>query len=244
VNIVAIVQARMGSTRLPGKVLMDLGGDTVLARVVRRLQRAKLVGEVMVATTCSGADSAIEEESKRLGVRCFRGSEQDVLDRYYQAARQLPADAVVRITSDCPLIDPNLVDETVQLFLSERADYASNVSPRCYPRGLDTEVFSMAALERAWREADQGHEREHVTPYFYEHPEVFKLVFTPATTDNSHYRWTLDTAEDLALLRAIYASFGGRFDVGLREVLALMQCRPDLSALNSGVAQKPTVPRS
>lgn len=237
---VAIVQARMGSTRLPGKVLLDLGGDTVLARVVHRLQSAKLLQQVVVATTTSNADSSIARESARLDIECFRGSEQDVLDRYYQAARRVSADAIVRITSDCPLIDPELVDETVQLFLSRQVDYASNISPRCYPRGLDTEVFSISSLERAWREADKVYEREHVTPYFYEHPEIFRLAFAPATSDHSQHRWTLDTQEDLALLRAIYKGFPGRSDFGWREVLEFVESRPDLAALNSEVVQKST----
>jgi len=240
VNIVAMVQARMGSTRLPGKVLFDLAGETVLARVVRRVQRARLVQQVVVATSTSDTDSAIVDESSRLGIECFRGSEQDVLDRYYQAAKRVTADVIVRITSDCPLIDPELVDETVHVFLAKNADYASNVSPRLYPRGLDTEVFSMPALERAWREADQAHEREHVTPYFYEHPEIFRLAFAPAKSDYSHHRWTLDTPEDLALLRAIYQAFHDRLDAGWREVLEFVEQRPDLAALNSGVVQKST----
>jgi spore coat polysaccharide biosynthesis protein SpsF (cytidylyltransferase family) len=240
VKIVAIVQARMGSTRLPGKVLLDLAGDTVLERVVRRLQRARLVQQVVVATSISDADSAIVDESSRLGIECFRGSEQDVLDRYYQATRQVAAEVIVRITSDCPLIDPELVDETLEKFLSKKADYASNVSPRRYPRGLDTEVFSISALERAWKGADQAHQREHVTPYFYEHPETFRLAFAPAASDHSQHRWTLDTPEDLALLRAIYEAFPDRPDVGWREVLQFVDRRPDLAALNSGVAQKPT----
>jgi spore coat polysaccharide biosynthesis protein SpsF len=194
----------------------------------------------VVATSASDADAAIAGESNRLVVECFRGSEQDVLDRYYQAARRVAADVILRITSDCPLIDPDLVDETVQVFLSKEADYASNVSPRWYPRGLDAEVFSISALERAWREADQAHEREHVTPYFYEHPEIFRLASAPAANDYSQHRWTLDTPEDLALLRAIYEAFPSHPDIGWREVLEFIEHRPDLAALNSGVAQKST----
>jgi len=237
-NIVAIIQARMGSSRLPGKVSMDLGGETVLGRVVRRLQRSRHISKIVVATTTVPADEVIVAECDRLEVLCFRGSEHDVLDRYYQAARANAADAVVRITSDCPLIDPELVDETVEVFRDEHADYASNVFPRTYPRGLDTEVFSFDALDRAWREAREAHQREHVTPYLYEHPQIFKLASLSGAADYSRYRWTLDTLEDLELLRTIYSRFHGRDDFSWKEVLRLMEREPELAELNSQVLQK------
>lgn len=237
-KITAIIQARMGSTRLPGKVLMDLGGHTVLARVVGRLRRAGLVQEMVVATTDSAADDAIALECRRLGIPTFRGSEDDVLDRYYQSARIHSPDAVVRITADCPLIDPELVNATIREFVDHHADYASNVFPRTYPRGLDTEVFTMAALECAWREASQAHQREHVTPYFYEHPQQFRLVSAAGTSDCSFYRWTLDTAEDLRLIRIIYSRFGNDDDFGWRDAIALMDREPELAEVNSQVVQK------
>ena len=237
-NTVAIIQARMGSSRLPGKVLMDLGGETTLARVVRRLKRSRQVTKIVVATTTACGDQSIIRECEHLQVVCFRGEEQDVLDRYYQAARANAADAVVRITSDCPLIDPELVDETVEVFRNEHADYACNVSPRTYPRGLDTEVFSFDALDRAWREAREAHQREHVTPYLYEHPQIFKLASLSGAADYSRYRWTLDTREDLELLRAIYSRFDGRDDFSWQEVLRLMEREPELAELNSQVLQK------
>ncbi len=237
-KITAIVQARMGSTRLPGKVLMDLRGETVLARVVGRLRRAKRVDEIVVATTNSVADDAIVRECSRLKVSSFRGSEDDVLDRYYQAARVCAAGAVVRITSDCPVIDPQLVDETIGLFQRQHVDYASNSFPRTYPRGLDTEVFTIAALEQAWRDAHKPHEREHVTPYFYEHPELFRLVSQCGRIDYSQYRWTLDTAEDLELLRTMYARFGNLDDFSWGDAIQLMEREPELAELNSRVVQK------
>ncbi len=237
-NTVAIIQARMGSSRLPGKVLTDLGGETVLARVVRRLERSRQITRIVVATTGASADQAIVSECERLQVPCFRGSEDDVLDRYYQAVRSHPADGVVRITSDCPLIDPELVDETIRVFTEENADYASNVSPRTYPRGLDVEVFTSAALERAWREARQPYEREHVTPFFYEHPEMFRLASVSGEVDYSRYRWTLDTPGDLELLRAIYSRFDNRDDFPWRDVIALMEREPEMAELNSRVLQK------
>lgn len=238
VKIVAIIQARMGSTRLPGKVLMDLGGGTVLARVVGRLRRAAKVNEIVVATTHSVADDAIVQECQCLNVPSFRGSENDVLDRYYRAARVRAAGVVVRITSDCPVIDPDLIDETIRVFQEQHGDYASNAFPRTYPRGLDTEVFTMAALEQAWRNAHKPYEREHVTPYFYEHPELFQLVALRGRTDYSRYRWTLDTAEDLKLLRAMYARFGSLDDFSWGEGIQLMEREPELAELNSRVVQE------
>ena len=237
-NTVAMIQARMGSQRLPGKVLLDLGGGTVMARVVRRLERSRAITRIVVATTTAPADEAIVRECEWLQVACFRGSEDDVLDRYYQAAHSYSADAVVRITSDCPLVDPELVDQTIGVFTNQRADYASNVFPRTYPRGLDTEVFTAAALDRAWSEARQPHQREHVTPYLWEHPQMFRLASLSGDADYSSYRWTLDTPEDLELLRAIYSRFGGRDDFSWQEVLRLMEREPELAELNSQVFQK------
>ena len=228
----------MGSTRLPGKVLLDLGGATVLARVVRRLQRSRQINQIVVASTIAPADEAIVSECESLQVSCFRGSERDVLDRYYQAARLHSAEAVARITSDCPLIDPTLVDETIRIFKDERADYASDALPRTYPRGLDSEVFTSAALEHAWREAREPYQREHVTPFLYEHPEMFRLASSRGDVDYSHYRWTLDTPEDLSLLRAIYSRFDNRDDFRWQDVIALMQREPELAELNSQVLQK------
>jgi spore coat polysaccharide biosynthesis protein SpsF (cytidylyltransferase family) len=234
----AIIQARMGSSRLPGKVLMDLGGETVLARVVRRLKRSREIDQIVVATTREATDDKIVEACASLQVTCFRGAEHDVLDRYYQAAHAHPADSVVRITSDCPLIDPELVDETIRVFRDEQADYASNVFPRTYPRGLDAEVFTLAALDRAWREARESYQREHVTPYLYEHPQTFRMASVSGTVDYSHYRWTLDTPEDLKLLRTIYSHFDNRDDFHWQEVIHLMEREPDLAELNSRILQK------
>jgi spore coat polysaccharide biosynthesis protein SpsF len=238
VKITAIVQARMGSTRLPGKVLMDLGGTTVLARVVNRLRRATRVDEIVVATTSSVADEAIVRECERLEVSSYRGSANDVLDRYHQAARIFGAGAVVRITCDCPVIDPELVDETIELFQRQHGDYASNAFPRTYPRGVDVEVFTVTALEQVWRDACEPYEREHVTPYFYEHPELFRLVSKCGRIDYSQYRWTLDTAEDFVLLRTVYARFCNQDDFSWSDIIQLMEREPGLAELNSRVVQK------
>ena len=237
-KIVAIVQARMGSSRLPRKVLKDLGGATVLDRVLNRLGRSWLIQESVVATTIEPADDAIVEHCERTGRKVFRGSEQDVLDRYYQAAKYVNADVVVRITSDCPVIDPEVTDATVHAFLDRHADYASNVLVRTYPRGLDTEVMTVQALERAWRESTKPYQREHVTPYIYENPQEFKLHGIENDTDCSRHRWTVDTPEDLQLLRAIYERFGGRDDFGWREVLKLVESDPSLAEINRNIVQK------
>jgi spore coat polysaccharide biosynthesis protein SpsF len=228
----------MGSSRLPGKVLMDLGGETVLARVVHRLRRSILVHQIVVATSMAEKDDAVVSECDRIQVQCFRGSEHDVLDRYYRCAETYVATVVVRITADCPVIDAKLGDATIQAFLDDPCDYASNALAPTYPRGLDVEVFTMAALSRAWRDARKPYEREHVTPYIYEHPELFRLVSVQADADYSHYRWTLDTAEDLELLRAIYARFSNQDEFGWRDVLRLVQHEPQLTRLNAHVIQK------
>ena len=238
-KVAAIVQARMGSTRLPGKVLLDLAGRSVLARVVERLRRAGLVDEILVATTDSSPDDRIVEECGRHSVAVFRGQEDDVLDRYYRAAKSIAAEVVVRITSDCPLIDPEVTDETIRRFLAQRPDFASNCRLiRKYPRGLDTEVMTARALEQAWREADQDYQRVHVTPYIYENPAKFKLLSVAADQDYSRHRWTIDTQEDLDLARAIYDRLGANGDFLWRDVLALVERNPELAELNRRVIQK------
>jgi spore coat polysaccharide biosynthesis protein SpsF len=237
-RIVAIIQARMGSTRLPGKVLKDLEGATVLARVLARVKRAATIGEMMVATSDSRGDDAIVAECKRFDTRVFRGDEKDVLDRYYRAAQFSKAEIVVRITADCPLIDPEITDITVKAFLAERPDYASNALIRTYPRGLDTEVMTMRALESAWRDATAPYQRAHVTPYLYQDQSPFKVLAVKGKQDHSALRWTLDTEADLEFLRAIYARFGGRDDFGWRDVLSLLEREPALAEINRHVAQK------
>jgi spore coat polysaccharide biosynthesis protein SpsF len=204
-KVVAIIQARMGSTRLPGKVLKDLEGETVLARVVKRLRRARLIDEVLIAATDRPVDDAIVEECERCAVPVFRGDEDDVLERYFHAAQFCQAGIVVRITSDCPLIDAEIADKTIAAFLEARPDYASNVIVRTYPRGLDTEVMTAEALKQAHLGATESYQRTHVTPYIYQNPDMFELLSVKGGADYSNQRWTLDTPEDLAFIRAIYA---------------------------------------
>jgi spore coat polysaccharide biosynthesis protein SpsF len=218
--------------------MKDLGGHTVLARVVNRSRRASLVDQLVVATSVDTGDDIIVEECHRHGVACFRGSEADVLDRYYRAAQYSSADVIVRITADCPLIDSDLVDDTIRRFVETKADYASNSLVRTYPRGLDTEVFTMQALARAWTDATEPYQRSHVTPYLYQTTGLFRTLAVTGETDYSQYRWTLDTPDDLKLVREIYARFEDRDTFGWRDVLQLFEREPSLADINSQVCQK------
>ena len=237
-RVVAIIQARMGSTRLPGKVLMDIAGETMLARVVNRVRRATRIDETVVATTVSQKDEPIVAECQKLNVTYFRGSEEDVLDRYYQAAHTHNAEVVVRITSDCPLIDPEVVDQVVEEFATEEADYACNGLAQTYPRGLDVEVMTLHALERAWREADKPYQRVHVTPYIYEIPGRFCVHSVESGENHSDHRWTVDTPEDLAFVKEIYRLFEGVDSFSWRDVLEVLKREPELMGINHHVRQK------
>lgn len=239
-RVVAVVQARMGSTRLPGKVLYDLGGEPMLARVVGRLTRAATVAEVVVATTIEPADQAVVDLCATRGWPHTRGSEADVLDRYHQAATTHRADVVVRITADCPMIDPGVVDEVVQALLDRLSaiDYVSNVVPtRSFPHGLDVEAFTAAALERAWREDDNPAWREHVTPYLYRRPDLFRTHCVVHPEDHGTVRWTVDTPDDFARAAAVYRHFGhDRFTWA--EALAADQAHPEWATINQNVRQR------
>jgi glutamate-1-semialdehyde 2,1-aminomutase/spore coat polysaccharide biosynthesis protein SpsF len=233
--IVAIVQARMSSTRLPGKVLADVAGHPMLWHVVRRLSRSRLLNRVVVATSVGPADDAIAGFCKQQDIACFRGSESDVLDRYYQAARAFSADVVVRITADCPLIDPAIVDKVIQRFLEGGYDYVANVLRYTYPDGLDTEVFSFAALEQAWREATKDSEREHVVPY------LRGKNFRVANVDNDepsppNLRWTVDEPADLEFVRRVFTALGNDETFGMKEVLNFLSQHAGVQDLNATIA--------
>jgi spore coat polysaccharide biosynthesis protein SpsF len=277
---VAIVQARMASTRLPGKVLREIAGQPMLVRVVERTRQANTIDKVVVATSTDPADDAIARLCALQKYDSYRGSMHDVLDRIYQAASSFNADIIVRITADCPLIDADVIDHTVNSFLGSCAplsvsryanhirsitspqfplDFAANRLPppwkRTYPIGLDTEVCSFAALQHAWRNADQPHQREHVMPYLYENspiidsrellnepaplkPGQFRVLLVNHTPDYGHLRWTVDTNEDLALVNEIFDHFNGRIDFTWLDVLALFETRPELAAINAAVQHK------
>jgi spore coat polysaccharide biosynthesis protein SpsF len=235
---VVLVQARMGSERLPGKVLADLGGRSMLARVVRRAGRASRVDTIVVATTEQPGDDAIVAECERLGVAVFRGDEDDVLDRYHGAAAAHDAGVVIRVTADCPFIAPEVIDLVLAAREAAGADYASNTLARTYPRGLDAEVMTSEALARAWREARGVHQRAHVTPYLYENPALFRLASVENARDLSGLRWTVDTAEDLALARALYERVGNDDEVAWERLVEVVEAEPGLASLNRGVVQK------
>jgi spore coat polysaccharide biosynthesis protein SpsF len=239
---IAIIQARTGSTRLPGKVLLPLLGEPILAHVVNRVRRATSVDATVVATTTLPDDDAIVELGLRSGWLVARGSEMDLLARYLDAARAHDAERVVRITSDCPLIDPQVVDEVVEALASAGSDYASNtLEPRTWPRGLDVEAMTMDALERTAREDHDPASREHATPFIYRHPGRFSLTRVPLPVDLSTHRWTVDTPEDYELVRRIYDALG-RDDFTWRAALETVERHPDWSDLNRHVEQKPVPP--
>ncbi|UTW51654.1 glycosyltransferase family protein [bacterium SCSIO 12827] len=237
-TLCAIIQARMTSTRLPGKVLSPLYGQPVLARVIERLGRAQSIDAIAVATTVNATDDPIAALTAELSVPCFRGSESDVLSRYLGTARMMQADAVIRITADCPLIDPAIVDLVASAFASYGADYAANTLTRSYPIGLDTEIFTFAALDRAQQSATRPDEREHVTPYIYRHPEFFSLhgIDAPPAHRHPNLRLTLDTPEDLQLITAVYdALYPENPEFCLDDVLTLLGSHPDLAKINQDV---------
>ena len=238
---IAIIQARMGSTRLPGKVLEDIAGRSMLARVCRRVGRATTVDELLVATTVAPADRAVADECERLGVACFRGSEDDVLDRYRQAAQHHGAGVIVRVTADCPLIDPGVIDTVVHSFRATRPDYASNTLRRTWPRGLDCEVMSVEALDRADHEATEPYQRAHVTPYIHQHPERFRLHAVTCDEDLGALRWTVDTPEDLEFIRAVYDRLAGDERLCWRDVSRVLGAEPRVAELNRHVHQKQLV---
>lgn len=239
-NVVAIVQARMGSTRFPGKVLRPIAGKPMLAWVIERLQLSRQVDQIIVATSMLESDRPIFQWCQEHLVSCYRGSERDVLARYHQCAETCAADCIVRITSDCPLIDPTVIDELVSLFVQSegRYDYVSNtLPPRTFPRGLDVEVFSRNALEVASREANTPEAREHVTPYFYRHPEFFNLQGAYNTRDYSSHRWTVDTREDWELVNRILDHLDSP-SFGWHSVVRLLDEHPEWLDLNAHVLQK------
>jgi spore coat polysaccharide biosynthesis protein SpsF len=237
-GIVVIVQARMGSTRLPGKVMRPLGGEPVLARMLERLVVASTPTEIAVATTALPQDEPIRALARRLGVRVECGHPTDCLDRHRQVAAATRADVVVKIPSDCPLIDPAVVDRVIREFQADRHDYVSNLHPPSYPDGFDVEVMSRDALEIAAREARRPLEREHTTPFLWDQPERFRLgnvTWETGRDASKSHRLTLDYIEDLMLLRAVFDELwhSRRPIFSLAEIVALLDERPNLRAINA-----------
>lgn len=236
-----IVQARMTSTRLPGKVLKKVLGKPLLVYQLERLRRVKLADEIVIATTTNETDLPIVKLCSDLAISCFRGPEEDVLARYYGAAQQFPGDIIVRLTSDCPVIDPQVIDKVIQYYLDhqQEVDYVSNVLERTYPRGMDTEVFSFKALHEAFEEATDKADREHVTPFIYRQPERYQLANVPYQEDQSRHRWTVDTPQDLELVtRILEALYPYKPQFTLEDILSLLMQHPNWMAINKDIEQK------
>ena len=236
--VVAIIQARMGSQRLPGKVLVDIRGQTMLERVVRRVQKTKSVEKVVVATTTSTADDPVAAVAASLGASVTRGSEEDVLDRFRQAAEEAGAATIVRVSADSPLVDPEVIDMVVNTYLSSDADYVSNKLQPSFPLGLDVEAFSREALDKVWMSATESYERSHVTLGIYSEPSEFKLVPVTTTPDRHDWRWTVDTEEDLRFVREVFFRLAGSNDFSWRDVVELIEKEPTLAEINAHLKPK------
>jgi len=240
-NIIAIIQAHMGSTRLPGKVLIDIIGKPMLWHVVSRVRYAEHINNLVIATTTNRNDDKIVDFCKLYNIDCYKGSEEDVLDRYYQTAKFWQADSIVRITSDCPLIDPKIINKVISVYLENKdnIDGASNTIRRTYPRGLDVEVISFRTLEKVWKEAKKDYQREHVTIYIYEHAKQFKLYSVENDENLAHHRWTVDEEKDLEFVKEVYERLYKEGKIFLMEdVIDLLKREPHLKEINKDVKQK------
>jgi len=227
----------MSSTRLPGKVLKKVDGLPLLLHQVRRVTKAKMVDKILIATSISAQDDKIEELCKKNKIEYFRGPENDVLSRYYECAKKFSAEIIIRLTADCPLLDPVIIDNTIRLYLENKADYAANTAPpqtRKFPDGMDVEVFSMAALSRAHEQARDPLDREHVTFYFWKYNNGFKTVQLDNARDYSKYRFTVDYPEDFEVVKFIMQTLkaAGRFG-NLDEIINILDANPRIRELNS-----------
>lgn len=240
-NYSVIIQARMGSTRLPGKILKPLAGKPMLLHVYERLQKSAYIHQTIIATTDLSVDDIVENFCALNNIKCFRGSSNDVLSRYYHAAHKYNCEVVIRITADCPLIDPIIIDKMILDFDNnfDKIDYLSNTLTRSFPRGLDTEIFTFDALARAFNNATSTFEREHVTPYIYNNKDIFSLKNFMNDIDLSAYRWTVDTTEDFKLVEIIYNKlFEANSIFLLDDILELFRQNPSLFDINNNVEQK------
>ena len=240
--IITIIQTRRGSTRLPDKVLMPLQGKPLFVRQAERVNAAGLSGRVIIATTTETGDDPIAAICEQEGLDCFRGDPSDLLDRHYQAALRFPADAVIKIPSDCPLIDPAVIDRVIAFYLAHSSDFdfVSNLHPATFPDGNDVEIMSFPALQRAWREARRPMEREHTTPYIWEHPDLFRIgnvVMEGGVDYSMTHRFTIDYAEDYMFIREVFDElYPGNSRFGVDEILGLLERRPEIYAMNARYA--------
>lgn len=233
----------MGSTRLPGKVLKKILNKSLLEHQIDRVRRSTLIDQIVIATTVNEADDLIVEEANRLALPFYRGLEENVLDRYYQTAKEYEADIVVRLTSDCPVIDPIIIDKVIDVLLNNQSsyDYVSNTLQRTYPRGMDTEVFTYQSLREAYVNADQQIYKEHVTNYIYSHPQCFRLGSVINHEDNGDYRWTVDTPEDFELIKKIIeALYPQKPHFSMKDILDILAVHSDWNKINSFIEQKQT----
>ncbi len=238
-SVTAIIQARMGSSRLPGKVLKKVNGKPLLLHQIERLKTCKLIDDLVIATTVESQDDLIVEFCEKYNVAVYRGSENNVLERYYEAWRQFGGDVIVRLTSDCPIIDSCIVDNTINYYMKHSFDYVSNTVERTFPRGLDTEVFSSTTLEDTYHKATLDRDKEHVTAYIYTHPDEFKLGSYKGEIDFSKYRWTVDTKEDFELIRHLLEAYSGREkQLTLATGVELMKEHPNWFEINKHIEQK------
>ena len=237
--ISAIIQARLSSTRLPGKVLLEINGRPMLSYMLERVTAAQSLDRVMVATSVEHSDDPIAGLCKREEIPCYRGSFDDVLDRYYQAALQMKCDVIVRLTGDCPLIDPRVIDTVVNAYRAGKYDYVANTVPpddATFPDGTDIEVFSFGALERAWREAKKPSEREHVTFYFWKNPELFSTFRYDLSKDLSKYRLTVDYPEDFEVVSSVLTKFYPQNPhFSMEDVISFLEKHPDILAKNANI---------
>ncbi|HCE45651.1 MAG TPA: spore coat protein [Lentisphaeria bacterium] len=240
-GVLAIIQARMGSSRLPGKMTLPLiHGKGALELMVERVRRSKKIDKLIVATTVNPSDEELVEICGKMNVDCFRGSEDDVLDRFYQAYATAGMDfeTIVRLTGDCPLHDPAVIDKVISEFLNSESDYVSNVDPPTYPDGLDTEVFSSAALVKAWFEAKMKSEREHVTIFIRNRTDLFRKSNVRNSADLSSYRWTLDEESDYRMIKSVCENlYDARKDFGMDDVLEFLGKHPEIDAINRKIAR-------
>ncbi|MCK4817281.1 glycosyltransferase family protein [bacterium] len=233
---VAIIQARVGSSRLPGKVLLRIGDKPILEYVVQRVRSASSIEDVVVATTTKEEDTVIAELAQSLNVKVYRGSENDVLDRYYQAVRLFNIKDVVRITADCPLIDPAIIDKVVQHYFESNADYCTNTLGETFPDGQDVEVFTADALADSWQNARLLSEREHVTSYMRIQTDKFKVVNVPNQVNLSDKRWTLDRPQDFPLIKEVLEAFYPKNPCfSMDDVLRFLKENPHLENINKDI---------
>lgn len=243
--ILAIIQARVSSTRLPGKVLAKVLDKPLIGYCIERLQQSKRVGKIILATSTEKSDDQLVEYVQTLKVPVFRGSEADVLDRFYQAARPFQPETVIRVTGDCPLFDPAICDHVIDEFLKSKMDHVQ--TGPTFAEGVDCEAFSFAALEKAWKEARLQSEREHVTLYFVNHPDKFKRMVLKNSTDDSRYRMVVDEPEDLVVVKAVIEHFYGnnkQVKFNTKDVIRFLNSRPDIMTLNSHVIRNEGLQKS